>query len=181
MITTKQLEEVRQRTIQMCDKAQIILTDEEKRNIEVVDEGLNDLYNTGLQIVVYVDTERVCAKEIILFPFQTCPEHAHPPLEGYSGKEETFRCRWGKVYLYVPGDKTPNPTAKAPKGSEEYYTVWNEIVLKPGDQYTIYPNTFHWFQAGEEGAIVSEFSTRSLDETDVFTNPHISRITVIGD
>jgi len=44
-----------------------------------------------------------------------------------------------------------------------------------GDQLTISPDTLHWFQAGEEGAIVSEFSTRSRDETDVFTDPSIRR------
>ena len=36
-------------------------------------------------------------------------------------------------------------------------------------------DTLHWFQAGDEGAIVSEFSTRSYDEFDIFTNPRDSR------
>ena len=48
--------------------------------------------------------------------------------------------------------------------------------MNPGDQYTISPNTLHWFQAGDEGAVVSEFSTRSRDEFDVFTHPGISRL-----
>lgn len=54
--------------------------------------------------------------------------------------------------------------------------MWNEIVLKPGEQYTLEPNTLHWFQAGEEGAVVSEFSTMSTDEYDVFTDQEIKRI-----
>jgi D-lyxose ketol-isomerase len=37
------------------------------------------------------------------------------------------------------------------------------------------PGTWHWFQAGPEGAIVSEFSTRSTDEADRFTDPRIAR------
>ena len=37
----------------------------------------------------------------------------------------------------------------------------------------------HWFQAGDEGAIVSEFSTRSRDEFDIFTDPRIRRATII--
>jgi D-lyxose ketol-isomerase len=37
------------------------------------------------------------------------------------------------------------------------------------------PNTLHWFQAGAAGAIVTEFSTRSRDESDVFTDPRIVR------
>jgi len=63
----------------------------------------------------------------------------------------------------------------------EHYTVWNEHILGPGDQYTIWPDTKHWFQAGPEGAIVTEFSTRSTDEHDVFTDPDIRRITEIED
>jgi len=34
----------------------------------------------------------------------------------------------------------------------------------------------HWFQAGPEGAIISEFSTQSHDETDIFTDPDIIRV-----
>jgi D-lyxose ketol-isomerase len=39
----------------------------------------------------------------------------------------------------------------------------------------------HWFQAGDEGAVVSEFSTMSTDELDVFTDVRIRRATVIGE
>ena len=55
-------------------------------------------------------------------------------------------------------------------------TVFHEIRLLPGEQYTIMPNTLHWFQAGKDGAVVSEFSTHSTDETDVFTDPAIVRL-----
>ena len=54
-------------------------------------------------------------------------------------------------------------------------TVFHEIVLNPGEQYTLMPETLHWFQAGEDGAVISEFSTRSTDETDVFTDKRIVR------
>jgi len=46
--------------------------------------------------------------------------------------------------------------------------------LNPGDQYTLAPNTLHWFQSGPEGAVVSEFSTMSLDEYDIYTDPVIN-------
>ena len=51
----------------------------------------------------------------------------------------------------------------------------------PGEQYTIYPETWHWFQAGEDGAIISEFSTRSTDETDTFTDKKLVREVKIED
>ena len=67
---------------------------------------------------------------------RTCPEHRHPPVCGKEGKEETFRCRWGEVYLYVEGEETPDRRAVPPDG---VYTVFHEIILRPGMQYTIYP------------------------------------------
>jgi D-lyxose ketol-isomerase len=43
------------------------------------------------------------------------------------------------------------------------------------------PNTLHWFQGGPQGAIVSEFSTRSRDEFDIFTDPDIRRAPVVAE
>ena len=169
-------EDARGRAIRYFGKAGIVLTRMEKDAIEVADFGLGELDKTGLELVTYVNTERCCAKELVLFPRQTCPEHRHPMVMGEPGKEETFRCRWGMAYLYVPGEKTANPGARPPEGSEAHYTVFHEVTLTPGNQYTLTPNTLHWFQAGPEGAIVSEFSTTSRDEADVFTDPRIKRI-----
>jgi D-lyxose ketol-isomerase len=147
--------EARERAATMLAEAGIVLTAAERQAIEVTDFGLGRLEEIGLQLVVYVNTERVCAKELVLFPGQTCPEHRHPPVEGRPGKEETFRCRRGTVHLHVEGQA--------------------ELVLRPGDQHTIPPDTLHCFRAGDEGAIVSEFSTQSRDESDVFTDPRIAR------
>jgi len=147
--------EARERTAAMLAEAGIVLTPAECEAIELTDFGLGQLEEIGLQLVVYVNTERVCAKELVLFPGQTCPEHRHPPVDGRPGKEETFRCRHGVVHLHVEGE--------------------DELVLLPGEQYTIPPDTLHWFRGGDEGAVVSEFSTQSRDEADVFTDPRIKR------
>ena len=162
-------------------EAGIVLTQEEAANIEVTDTSLNRLNSEGLEIVTYVNNEIYCAKELVIFPGQTCPEHRHPPFEGSLGKQETFRCRQGLVWLYVEGKRTENIQAKVPEESKPYYTAFHEIVLRPGEQYTIPRNTLHWFQGGPEGAIVSEFSSASRDEFDVFTNPNIRRITAVED
>jgi D-lyxose ketol-isomerase len=147
--------EARERAATMLAEAGVVLTAAESEAIEVADFGLGRLEEIGLQVVVYVNTERVCAKELVLFPRQICPEHRHPPAGDDPGKEETFRCRSGSVHLHVEGE--------------------DEIVLRPGEQWTIPPDTLHWFQAGDDGAVVSEFSTRSRDETDVFSDPRIVR------
>lgn len=66
----------------LYEKAGIALTPEESDGIAVADFGLRDLENTGLEIVTYINTECYCAKEMALFPRQTCPEHAHVPVDG---------------------------------------------------------------------------------------------------
>jgi D-lyxose ketol-isomerase len=182
MLTQTEVEAARVRARKYLARAGIILTPEESARIEVADFGLGDLERTGLEVVTYVNTDRVCAKELVLFPGQTCPEHRHPPVAGEAGKEETFRCRWGKVYLYVEGHPVKPQEAQAvpPPGREHAYTVWREIILEPGQQHTIPSNTLHWFQGASEGAVVSEFSTRSRDETDIFTDKEIERIPVIA-
>ncbi|HEY5560840.1 MAG TPA: D-lyxose/D-mannose family sugar isomerase [Clostridiaceae bacterium] len=167
---------LRAKILRYFDRAGIALTSVERKNIEIADFGLKNVEKTGLQLVTYINTERVCAKEMVLLPHQTCPEHRHPDLEKELGKEETFRCRKGKVYLYVEGEETKGRKAHPPKGDEAYYTVYHEIVLKEGEQYIIYPSILHWFQGGKDGAVISEFSTKSTDEADVFTDPRIKRI-----
>jgi D-lyxose ketol-isomerase len=138
--------------------AGVVLTAEEAKTIEVADFGLGRLREIGLQILVYVNTERYCAKELVLFPGQLCPEHRHPPFDGTPGKEETFRCRLGRVELVVDG--TP-------------------IALEAGGQFTIPPDTLHWFRAGAEGAVITEFSSASRDDLDLFTDPLIVRAPLV--
>ena len=179
MLTPEELNAARDRAAAVLAESGIVLTPDERASIEVADFGLSRLDEIGLQIVVYVNTERVCAKELVLFPRQTCPEHRHPPLDGSPGKEETFRCRRGVVYLYVEGAPTVNPACRPPAAGADAFTVWHEVELRPGEQHTISPNVLHWFQAGDEGAVVSEFSTTSVDELDVFTDAQIGRATVI--
>src|SRR6185436_20398500 len=129
VIGTHELEDARLYAVRRLAEAGIVLTDEERDSIEVADFGLSRLQESGLQLLVYVNTDRYCAKELVLRPGQTCPEHRHPPFDGTPGKEETFRCRSGLVRLWVGGE---------------------EIVLRPGEQHTIPPDTLHSFRAGSE-------------------------------
>jgi D-lyxose ketol-isomerase len=180
MLTREQVREAQARAAGILERAGIVLTPGERANIEIADFGLGELATTGLEIVAYVNNDRYCAKELVLFPGQTCPEHRHPPVAGAAGKMETFRCRRGVVWLYVAGEPSKPIRARVPAGAEKHYTVFREIELRPGEQHTIAPEALHWFQAGLEGAVVSEFSSASRDEADVFTDPRIRRIPEIG-
>lgn len=183
MPTRTEIEDARDRTVELLAEAGVELANGEREEIEVVSYGFDALEEIGTEILVYVNTDRYCAKELVLFPDQTCPEHRHPPIPELDspGKRETFRCRWGEVYLYVEGDDgdeatDPDERAVDPPRREQHYTASREIHLRPGEQYTIPPDTRHWFKAGEAGAVVSEFSSTSVDEADVFTDPEIDRM-----
>ena len=159
MITREEQRDAQAYAAEQLTAAGIVLTDADRGAIEVADFGLSRLREQGLMLLVYVNTDRYCAKELVLYPGQECPEHRHPPFDGTPGKEETFRCRWGLVTLRVDG---------------------REIVLHPGEQFTIPPDTLHSFRAGPDGAVVSEFSSTSRAELDVFTDPNVRRGTVVG-
>ena len=160
--------------------AGLSLRDEEAAQIEIADFGLGRYNEFGLAIHVYVNTKRCCAKELMMLPGQSCPEHRHPPVDGEPGKEETFRVRQGEVWLHLAGDHESSAQQAAlqrlPADKRDTVTVYRTVHLLSGDQATLGPNVKHWFTAGPQGAVVSEFSTRSRDEADIFTDAAIRRV-----
>lgn len=171
-------QQAREKTQYFLQQAGIVLTKNEQQQIEIASFGLNNYPHEGLQLLTYINTPRYCAKELVLWPYQTCPEHRHPPFAGTAGKQETFRCRWGEVYLFVDDENleiAATERCRLPAGSENHYTCTRAIRLGAGEQYTIPPDTLHWFQAGEQGAVISEFSSESQDALDVFTDPRVKR------
>ncbi len=178
MITKKDFEEVCQRSIEMIEAAGIHLTAVDKENITAADFGLSKIKEEGVQILTLFDTDRMAAKILVLLPYQTEPEHWHPPVGDDPGKEEVIRGIWGDLTFYVPGEDTLKK-GFVPEGKEACYTMRNEIVIEPGDQLILPPGTKHWFQAGERGAVMYSFSTKVTDLMDQFTDPAIVRDTVI--
>ncbi len=176
-MNVKDIEKAKAEALALLHKARIAVTRNERETMEVADLGLGDLKHVGIEIIVYENNDRYCAKELVLLPRQTCLEHRHPRVNGRNlGKKETFRCRYGEVYLYVAGERTPKPKARVPRRYKPFLNVSHEIVLRPGDQYTLLPDSPHWFQAGDRGAVVSEFSSTSTDENDRYTDPRVRRV-----
>ncbi len=93
-------------------------------------------------------------------PYQTEPEHWHPPVGDDPGKEETVRHVYGDLFFYVDGQETLS-AGFVPESKEEFYTMRHDIVLNPGDQLTCKPGARHWFQAGARGAVLYSYSTVS--------------------
>jgi mannitol-1-phosphate 5-dehydrogenase len=160
--------------------AGLLLRDDEVATLEIADFGLDRFADLGLAIHVYVNTARCCAKELMLLPGQTCPEHLHPAVDGEAGKEETFRVRSGEVFMHLPGPhdaaQREAALARLPADLRGTVSVFRTLHLRAGEQCTLLPDTAHWFTAGPDGAVVSEFSTRSRDEADIFTDPAIVRV-----
>jgi D-lyxose ketol-isomerase len=180
MISRKEYELARAKAIGMMQQAGISLTSQENTAIEVADFGLGNLSVEGAQIATLAKTDRIALRIIILFPWQTLPEHQHPPACNDLGKEETLRCITGTVYVYTPGEITLKG-GFVPPGKETVYSVRHETALQPGEQCTLQPGTKHWFQAGPQGAVFYSISTCLSDAIDQFTNPSVVRVTKIKD
>jgi D-lyxose ketol-isomerase len=181
MLTRKQVNEARQRALAFLDRAGVVLSEAERKNISVADFGLSDLERQGAQILTYFNTERISAKVIVLFPWQILPEHWHPRIGQEIGKEEIVRVRSGELYLYIPGERTLHPKARIPPEEMKNFTVWKEVVMNPGDQIILPPQMVHWFQGGPEGVVIDDYSSTAKDLQDGFTNPLVVRETKVVD
>jgi D-lyxose ketol-isomerase len=177
MITEEQSAEIKRRARKMFVASGILLRPDELDCIFVEDFGLGEFESIGLAILQTVNAPSINVRILALLPNQLCPEHRHCPEGDYAGKEETFRCQWGEVYLHMPGEATPGPKANPPAHRRAHFTSWREIVLRPGDQHTSPPDTLHWFQAGPEGAVVWTFCSRPAIGADRFTDPQIAGLT----
>lgn len=178
MISKSEQREAQQRAARMMRNAGIQIMDDEIEKIEVVDFGLSQLSREGVQVFTMVNTDRLAAKVLVLFPNQTEPEHWHPKVGNDPGKQETIRHIWGDLRFYVDGPDTLKEGFVVP-GKDEVYRLRHEIVLKPGDQLTFEPYEKHWFQGGPRGAVLYSFSTTVRDGLDGFTDPVIQRVTEV--
>lgn len=180
MITKQELIGAQERTAHLIEQAGLYITEEEKQSIAAADFGLSRLEQEGVQILTMFETDRIAGKILVLFPNQTEPEHWHPSVGDDPGKEEVIRALWGDLYFYIPGEDTLQQGFIV-EGKDDYYTMRQEVNMKPGDQLILPPGTKHWFQAGAKGAVMYSFSTKVRDTLDQFSDPDIVRETKIVD
>jgi D-lyxose ketol-isomerase len=178
MIKRSEYLRVQQQAAAMIRAAGIQISDLEAQRIDVVDFGLSRVTVEGVQVFTMFATERISAKVLVMLPYQTEPEHWHPPVGVDPGKEETIRVISGTLNFYIPGPDTLRE-GWVPEGKEACYSCRHEIVMKPCDQLTLPPGTKHWFQAPEGGAVFYSFSTCVRDGLDRFTDPAVVRQTRI--
>jgi len=149
--------------VNLLSRSGFPITDAEWKSLEINDFGLGNLRYEGFGFIDILRTSRLRITLIALLPNQTLPQHVHPPYEGELGKEETIRNLAGQTKVYIRG-KASNPDIRIPMGKNSYYTAGQEIILNPGEQYTVPPDIEHWFQGGPEGSVNICFQNR-VDET----------------
>jgi D-lyxose ketol-isomerase len=180
MIRLEEFNEVCQKSLDMIDKAGILLTPEDRKKMTSADFGLSHIKTEGVQILTLFETERIAGKILVLLPWQTEPEHWHPTVGDDAGKEEIIRAISGDLYFYIVGEDTMQHGFIV-EGKSDCYTMRNEVVLQPGEQLVLPAGSKHWFQAGESGAVMYSFSTKVTDLQDQFSDPDIVRETIIKD
>lgn len=180
MISRHEYVAAREEAAAMIRRAGLVVSDAEVEAMDVADFGLGNLRVEGAQILTMLNTSRVSARVLALLPRQTEPEHWHTSAGDDPGKEETVRVVAGTVYFYIPGVENIR-FGSIPQHKEFCYTVRHEVVLRPGDQITLEPGTRHWFQAGEDGAVMFSFASNARDAQDPFTDPNVVRATQISD
>ena len=163
-------------------KNRIYISADEAASIEIADFGLSKPRVIGIQTFVLIKTDRICLKIIVLLPHQICREHKHSILHKgeQQGKEESVRILDGTLLFYQEGPASASPMHRVPEEYRDHFIVFHETVLSKGMKLTIEPATWHWFQAGSDGAIIENISTKTIDEEDLFRDPHITRIPQIG-
>ena len=164
----------REHVLDLIGRSGIHVRDQELDQLLLVDFGLGDFEREGVAITDIVHTPALRLKILVLLPGQTLPEHIHPPYDDSPGKEETLRVISGSVRVYLPGPDTMREGA-IPEGKEEFYTLRNEHLLEPIRQLTIPPDTWHWFQAGTQGAVCYAFYPQAVESHNRFRDPRVPK------
>jgi D-lyxose ketol-isomerase len=157
--------------MELLSRSNFSLSPTEVQAIRINDFGLNNLPTEGFAFVDLLRTERVRTTLMILLPNQALPQHKHPPYDSEPGKEESVRVIWGQFTVCIEGAPTPGVENLIPPGKEPYYTARKAVVLEPCMQFTVPPDTAHWFRAGPEGAVVLACQNRVDEERNLFYDP----------
>ena len=163
------LEDLKKQARDLLAKSGFKLTSAELDRLAVNDFGLSNLPTEGFAFIDLLRSDFVRITLMILLPGQTLPQHKHPPYDEIKGKEESVRVLFGQFKVYVEGDEDRSGLL-IPPGKERFYTARKEIVLELNEQFSVPPDTFHWFQAGPEGAVVMAFQNRVNEDNNIFTD-----------
>ncbi len=169
MLDAKRLRDARRSYLQLVvGRAGFVLSQEERDSIQVV--VFRDFSYSAVAAIDLIMHPRYGARLIIWLPNQKMVEHWHPDVNGNPGKEETLRVLWGRVYGYRQGVPSAGARERIPRGEDHSFMSRHEVLLGPGEQWTLEPHEKHWFVAGPEGAVALEISSTVRDSHDRLTD-----------
>jgi D-lyxose ketol-isomerase len=140
-----------------------------------VDFGLGRFTEVGMAGLIWVNDEEYNyqGNDMYLLPGQRIPEHGHDKTAIAGPKLESWLVRYGTVDIYGEGNPTPGADADIAEEDKQIWIAKTKKKLLPGQVGRLEgAETMHWMQAGDEGAIVSEFSTFHDGNALKFSNPN---------
>ena len=103
--------------------------------------------------MIVIINKSYCKKYLFLFKNQIHPEQFHKK------KKETFLILFGKIELNITFNKKKK-----------------QMIMKPGEVFTIEPGMIHGFKAlSSTGAVVEEISTESIPADSYYIDDRITK------
>jgi N-acetylneuraminate synthase len=143
--------EIRNRVRDLAARANVLIP--KYSRVEISHHyGLEKFYKFGLSMIVIVN-KSYCKKYLFLFKNQVHPEQFHKK------KKETFLILFGKIKLNIAFNRQKK-----------------EMIMKPGEVFTIEPGMIHAFKAlSSAGAVIEEISTESIRTDSYYLDDKITK------
>ncbi len=142
----------------------------------ISDFNLNQFMTAGMAGIFWIINmdHKFTGVEMFLLPGQSIPEHWHVATENASAKFESGHVRYGSITLFTEGSPLPDVEDRIPYFQRDIVKARKEQVLNAGDVgFTEKKEERHWFIAGQEGAIITEYASAHDGEGVRFTDPTI--------
>ncbi len=138
------------------------------------DFGLGDFEHCGMGGVFYLNdsVHGYFAHDIYLLPGQMLPEHKHVATQ-FPAKMESWKVQHGWIYNFTElGEPTPGYDTIVPASQLISTISKNYVKQTVGEILTLKAlESWHFMEAGPEGAIVNEYANYHDGAGLVFSNP----------
>lgn len=142
----------------------------------VADFNLKNFVDVGMAGIFWIinTKHKYTGVEMFLLPGQSIPEHWHVATKDASTKFESCHVRYGSITLFTEGEAKPDVADRIPQYQREIVKARKEKVLNPGEiGFAEKEGEKHWFKAGPEGAIMTEYATVHDGDGVRFSDPSI--------
>ena len=147
----QKISEIRDKVRNLVFKANIIVP--EISRLEISHHyGLKNFYKFGLCMITIIN-QSYCKKYLFMFQNQ---EH---PAQFHKIKQETFLILYGKIHMKI-----------------KYKNKVQNIIMKPGEVFTIKKGMIHQFKTlSKEGAVIEEISSKHIKTDSYYIDNNITK------